>query len=277
VDANGVAVAPRANYGLVSDGNGLYIDLASDPALQFSAGKLDAKLDSMRGLDKDSSGAYLKLASNKGVSFDGSGNLQLVDGDGIVVDSNGIAVDLASNSGMEFSGGKLQIKAYANQTAHTANGLEVLGVPALFKIAGSAVSADVSATNLNTLTAGPSSDAKALHMHSAEVSYLTAAASETTGNVVALDSSGKAALTTTAGAGWAIGVVESADAGTCRVVRGGKAASVLAGATPGMPYYMKSDGTLTSTMPASGRIVLMGFAASATDLMVQVRDFGYRA
>jgi hypothetical protein len=88
---------------------------------------------------------------------------------GLQVVSGGIAeVRLEAAKGIQFeSGGGLGVKI--DDTPDTldvdSDGLKVVGLPGLFKIDGSAVSSGVTATNLNTLVAGASSDADALHTH----------------------------------------------------------------------------------------------------------------
>ena len=88
---------------------------------------------------------------------------------GLQVVSGGIAeVRLEANYGIEFqSGGGIAIKI--DDTPDTldvdSDGLKVSGVPAQFKIAGSAVSSNVTQSNVDTLVAGAASDADALHTH----------------------------------------------------------------------------------------------------------------
>lgn len=88
---------------------------------------------------------------------------------GLQVISGGIAeVRLESAKGIQFeSGGGLGVKI--DDTPDTldvdSDGLKVVGVPSLFKVNGTAVGANVTATNLDTLVAGVSSDADALHTH----------------------------------------------------------------------------------------------------------------
>jgi hypothetical protein len=88
---------------------------------------------------------------------------------GLQVVSGGIAeVRLEAAKGVQFeSGGGLGVKI--DDTPDTldvdADGLKVVGLPSQFKIAGSAVSSNVTQSNVDTLVAGGSSDADALHTH----------------------------------------------------------------------------------------------------------------
>jgi hypothetical protein len=96
--------------------------------------------------------------------FSGAG--QITPGDGISKDGDTIAVDLAtSNPGLQFTSNKLDLLV-DGVTLEKGTNLHVVGVPTQFEIGdGLAVSANVSHTNLNLLTAGPTSDAQALHDH----------------------------------------------------------------------------------------------------------------
>ena len=155
------------------------------------------------------------------------------------------------------------------------NQIDVAGLPLQFTIDAVATSANVTAANLNTLVDGAAGDAKALHSHSADAEYLTAVSGLAAGQAAIIDASGAAATagTTSAGA-YMVGVVESIADGSARIVRGGIAVGVLSGATAGDAYYVQADGTLGTSLPASGRCVMAGIARSATDLHVQIRDFG---
>lgn len=46
----------KANYGLGRDANGIFIDLGTDPALEFVGGKLEAKVKTSGGITKDADG-----------------------------------------------------------------------------------------------------------------------------------------------------------------------------------------------------------------------------
>ena len=100
----------------------------------------------------------------------GTKGLATFDSDkGLQILSAGIAeMKLEADKGIEFGpGGGAQIKI--DDTPDTldvdSDGLKVSGVPTNFKIGGTATSANVSSPNLGTLTAGPTSDAQALHDH----------------------------------------------------------------------------------------------------------------
>lgn len=105
-------------------------------ATSASGGGVKGKVtfDSDKGLAVISGVAEAKLEASKGLQFEAGG---------------GIGIKIGSTNELSVDGG----------------GLNVEGVPTLFKIGASAVSANVTATNLGTLTAGSSSDAQLLHTH----------------------------------------------------------------------------------------------------------------
>lgn len=113
------------------------------------------------------SGAIPDATSGSG--GDVKGLVTLDEDKGLQIVANGIAeVRLEASKGIQFeSGGGIGVKI--DDTPDTldvdSDGLKVVGVPSAFKVAGTAVSANVSAANLNTLTAGVASDAQSLHTH----------------------------------------------------------------------------------------------------------------
>lgn len=163
-----------------------------------------------------------------------------------------------------------------------ANGLRVIGVPLNFNINSVATSNNVTAANLGTLTAGPNSDASALHEHAASPKFQAVtigalAAGDpvywsTTNNQV------DKALANTDNKSFVAGLNDSTAvgaAGTANVIGQGKNPGVLAGATAGDIYYLQSTGGLGTAVPGSGNnIIQVGFAMNATDLWVQIQRFG---
>jgi hypothetical protein len=64
------------------------------------------------------------------------------------------------------------------------------------------------------------------------------------------------------------------------MVRNGVAAGVVAGATIGERFYLAATGGLTAanTPPGAGnRVILVGIAKNATDLWMDIIDFGKKA
>jgi hypothetical protein len=205
---------------------------------------------------------------------------------GITRNANGLGI-LLNGTTLEFEG--------SNPTT----GLRVKGLPNLFEIGGSATSqtpgaGQVTATNLNTLTAGSSSNADALHTHASapateaplvETDWLAGAAgvtqyypvyvSTTNNSVLNGDTDtdvkcaviGIAAVTQTSGLPVAVDSV------------GLKTGALTGlGFVAGDRIYLKTGGGLANAAPGAGkRVVEMGFAKNSTDLFLKIVDRGRRA
>lgn len=143
-------------YASLVDGE---VHLALDINAQFS---WEASADQWNQIS--GSGAIPDATSGSGGGVKG---LATFDSDkGLQVIANAVAeVKLEANKGVQFeAGGGLGIKiADANELSLDANGLNVEGVDANFKINGTAVSGTVTAANLDDLTDGSSADS--LHTH----------------------------------------------------------------------------------------------------------------
>lgn len=259
------------------------------------------------------SGAGQIVAGN-GLEKDGN-TLNVLFGDGIRNDNDYVAIDLAdTNPGLEFIGSttnekELAVKLKSNNglakdsdglyiaiddTPDTldvdGDGLKVVGLPSLFKINDSSVSANVTATNLNTLTGGGNADT--LHGHI--INSVTEAVrleqtilnnvSITTGQVVRWSSINNEITPADNGTepnARCIGVARTggaANPGTSEVVRNGPCPGVLSGATVNTPYFLGSTGALVlwAGIPTPGRVLRVGFAMNASDLDIQFMDYGYK-
>ena len=247
------------------------------------------------------------IIAGAGLTKDGN-TLNIGEGDGIAVGADEIAVDLASNPGLEFSGGDLLVKVAGDKgvilsangveieiddTPDTldvdSDGLKVVGLPSLFKVNDVAVGATVTAANFDTLT--DTSNADALHYHASSPATEapkiedthTNAATVTADQVVrwsATDDKITPALPTSAANARAIGVARTGGAAeaTSEIVKYGICAGAIAAATVGTPYFLGTSSALVllASVPKPGRVVRIGFAANATDLDVQIQDYGKR-
>jgi hypothetical protein len=178
-------------------------------------------------------------------------------------------------------------------------GLSVIGVPDLFKIGSTNTSqtpgtGQVTAANLNTLTAGSGSNADALHTHAssaateAPVTGYGCLAGEallvgdpvyknTTNNQVMkgdTDTDTKCAV---------VGIARTAQpsiGGNVKVDEVGLSLGVLTGKgfTAGQRIYLATNGGLSSAAPGNGkRVIEMGFAKNADDLILRIIDRGRKA
>lgn len=264
VAANGVGltVSDIAGTGLEADGSGnlRIAAAAAGDGLEGGAG-------SALSVHLEASNPSLQIATDElGIKFDADGGLQKV-ADGTAIKLNGSTLGLSTS------------------------GIAVLGLPSLFTINASAVGATVTASNLDSLTDG--SNADSLHVH-ASAPATEAPKVETTvtvneaivvGNVLAWSTgtSGRVqkAASGTVALARVMGVARTAQAtpgSTCEAVSHGLLAGVLSSATLGAPIYLSSTGTLTETIPSGGdRIILVGYAQTASDLWVSIRDYGASA
>lgn len=274
VDASGVAV--NVGAGLTFDsgavagnlGNGLYMSGNTHIAALAATGlTADASgISVVVGNGLGLSGDYVAVNYASGITVNGSNELIADAGTGISVDSNGINVIFDSTLSADGS-----------------NQMTVIGLPSLFEVSGVAVGATVTAANLDTLTDG--SDASALHTHSGL--YITLSAAEAIAKadpvyVAANDNVGQACATSS-DMSRIIGLASSAfSAGQdCKILNNGSVIQgAFAGGTPGNPYYLNAaTAGITANVPGNSgdRIILVGYAINATDLCIQIRDYGQKA
>lgn len=200
----------------------------------------------------------------------------------------------ANGLGLKLDGSTLQLDAGGAGT-----GASVRGVPDLFYVGSTQTSQTpgtgvVTATNLNTLTAGTTSNADALHTHSAlaaaSAPILSSVMSATGGTVAVKDPVYITGTSNVVDEGRAdtdaksrvIGVAQSNPSGdNYNIVFAGKAAGVvtgLSGAAAGVPVYLGTAGGMSTALPgASNRVILIGYCLDADDLFVRITDYGKKA
>jgi hypothetical protein len=194
---------------------------------------------------------------------------------------------------------KLDGSTAALDVGGAGTGLSVAGVPNLFTVGGTATSqtpgtGQVTATNLNTLTAGAVSNADSLHTHTALAStsapILQTIMDGTGGSIAVKDPVyitgtnniiAKAVASVDASAR-VIGVAQANPSGNnFTVVFAGKAAGVvsgLSGVGAGVPVYLAAAGGLSTTLPGGGnRVIQVGICLNVDDLFVRITDYGKKA
>lgn len=199
--------------------------------------------------------------------------------------------------GIEKTANGLQVDLDGTTLQLLAGGLSVLGLPQDFQINGTATHYDdagvgnVSAANLDTLTAGSSSNADALHTHASspateapkiENTLLVGEAIAVADPVYFTGTANRIGKSDTVDPkAYVIGVARTAQAtpgSSCEVVTAGPCAGVLSGATAGDRYYLQDGGGIGTTIPGGGkRIIQVGIAINGTDLFVRIVDFGKKA
>jgi hypothetical protein len=247
------------------------------------------KGDGTKAINVDASaGVQVKADTNYALSIDSTAGLR-VKADtnfGLSIDTTtGLRVDVDANGGVEFNSGDLRVKiASADQLSASSSGLAVTGVPSQFKINGSAVSSNVTHTNLNALT--DSSSITALHNH-ANVMFTSIEAYDSfaDGQVAYLRvDNQKLALaradsaTTSTVIGVAVGSVGGGFTNGKFLTHG--AYTGFTSLTPGAPYYL-SDTTygglmLYSALTSGSRAIRIGYALSATAIAVNIQDMGVK-
>jgi hypothetical protein len=252
-----------SNYGLKVNSGILGIERSSVPGLYFSSGNLSVKLHGTTpGLELTSSGMRTKQDGVHGV--------------------------IATATGLE-----VEIDDTVDTLDVDGDGLKVVGVPSLFKIAGVNTGSGVTAGNLDELTDGVSSTV--LHLHPGaggaerlEYEFKVAASVALADPVyvtASADTVGKAmAVSALDVKSWVVGIAHEAQptpGSYVPVVMEGVAEDVLATAgDPGKIYYLDETGGLVKTNPPTGsgrRVVSIGVAINADDMLVAIRDFGKRA
>ena len=230
-----------------------------------TAGDGLTKTGNTMAVNVEAANPSLAIVSDEvGIKFNGSGGLE----------------KLAAGTGIKLSGTTLALAA---------GGASVKGLPSLFEINGSAVSANVTKANLDELTGA---GATALHTHAGvpateapkvEGPLTTATDVIAVGDPVyanANDTVGKSLANDDAKA--RVLGVNRVGAGAapiaCEVVSAGPCVGVLVGATFNTPYYLADAGGLATALPAAGsRVIQLGYALNATDLFVKIEDFGKKA
>jgi hypothetical protein len=273
----GSTISVGTGPGILVSADKIEVELSPTPGLEFDAvgdsGRLQAKVDTNRGLDIDANGIYVDLATDPGLTFTG-GDLEalLNAGGGLQKDVNGLAIKIDDTPDtLDVDG----------------DGLKVVGLPSLFKINDVPVGATVTAANLDELTDGSTTT---LHTHTG-IGDSTKLQEDLTANesVVAGDPVAWSSVADRFNKGDASNDPDSRIFGiatetivataTGNIVRRGIAPGVLSSATPGTPRFLASGGGLTSSPPTGvgRRIIRCGHAKNSTDLEVLIHDFGKRA
>jgi hypothetical protein len=270
--ASGISGVADTTHGLQLAAAGIGIQLnGTNPGLAFTSTYVDVKYDGARGITAGASGIGLALAGTPGLSLSG----------------NALAVLCDPNGGLQLVAAGVQHKLNGTTLVQAAAGLSVLGVPAAgtWQIGGVATSANVTAANLGTLTGA--GDASALHTHSGlaatsvAVSFTAGAGGVTKGYALYVSANDTVLPgdPTQDAKSSIIGVANAtvAAAGSVGVQTDGLLTGAGAGWTAGQQIFLGALGapiTDPTTLASRTRTIGIGIAKNATDLMVNIRDFG---
>lgn len=250
-------------------------------ALQFTEFTGLGSIIAGKGLLK--TGAQLDVELDTGANAQGAGNGG--GNSGLEFDVSGVGGKLRAavhpTGGLDRSASGLELRLNGTTLQTAAGGASVKGLPLSFEINGVGVSSSFTAANATALVNGSIDDS--LHVHEDLVlSRATGAnfAKGVAGYYSANDVLSPGDCTVDAKSrvmGIANAAIASPAAGTFK--KSGVVTGVLSGATFGTRYYMSSTGTpiLAGSIPVSGRTIQMGIAKNATDLDVQIFDYGKRA
>lgn len=230
-----------------------------------------------------------KTGNNLAVELDTAAAAQTAGADGgssgLEFDTTGAAGKLRAavhaTGGLERTATGLAAKLNGTTLQSAAGGLSVKGLPALFEVATVATSANVTAANLNTLTGGGNADA--LHAHEDGVMLRQANGNIAKGDGVYYSENDGVSTgdCTTDAESRIVGVADAAilDNATGRVKKSGVVTGVLTAATFNTKYWLGTSGqpVLGAALAAGNRTIQLGIAKNATDLEVQIADYGRRA
>jgi hypothetical protein len=236
------------------------VDLdASNSGLEFTGTTPDKTLgvlaNTAAGLDIDASGVKVVLESDAGIVFDaGNGGLE------INLEATNPTLDIVTNElGVKYS-------TTASGLDQDANGLKVKVDTTTIAINGS-----------GQLYALGGAEAQRIE------NDLTVGENVTAGDPVYFDATDDQVAKGDAGTDSKkdiIGVARSTigSGNPCPIVSHGPCAGVLTTATAGTPYYLADGGGLTTTVPGSGKnVVLVGYALNEDDLWVHIQYFAKKA
>ena len=295
ITGNTISAAVNTSKSGFLDGSGIGVTVDPNGGIEHNGTTgLRVKRPASSGLTEDGTGLY--VGAGVGISVGATTiAISLTAGDGITVSGATITNNIDTNAGLQFDASspkKVQLKLSGTTLQVAAGGVSVKGLPSLFEINAAAVSANVTAANLNALTGG---GATTLHTHSglgaSAVSFALAnssGAAITKGDPIyasAADTGAKAvANPATIAQTMVIGVAAAAVgapgvATPVTIQTDGVLAGAGSGWTAGQQIFLANTGGLTNDptgLTSRYRTIMVGIAVNATDLAVSVRDFGMK-
>jgi hypothetical protein len=256
--------APATGAGTGGGSSGLEFDAAGD------AGQLRVAVSATGALRRAADGLAIGLAgTNPGLQITANAlDVKYDPSRAITAGANGIGVNIeATNPSLEIVTNELGVKEDTTRGLNTdASGLYV-------KVDGTTITFDGSGQL--KVGAAPASRLSELLTVNEAIAIADPVNWSSTNDRVEKSRADTDAKT------FVIGVAETAQAtpgSTSTVVRRGVAVGVLTSATAGTPYYLQDTGGIGTSLPTSGkRVIQVGTAKNASDLEVNVIDYGKKA
>lgn len=222
------------------------------------------------GIAVDADLIRIDLATNPALEFVGAspnGQIQFKPDTtrGLDKDASGAFIDLAVDPGLQFTGGNLDNKHKSTGGISKDSG-------------GNFILIDPVPNNVSTSAAG----LKVTRAPVVEELY-TADGAIAVGDVVYFSANDKVKTAANSADATArvvgVAVTAAADLATVKIVHLGKALAVLSGATFNTPFYVGPTGLLIqfASLAAGARVLRIGMAMNATDLYVDIKDYGKKA
>jgi hypothetical protein len=256
--------APSTGAGTAGGSSGLEFDAAGD------AGQLRVAVSATGALRRAADGLAIGLgATNPGLEITSNAlDVKYDPARAITAGASGIGVNIeASNPSLEIVSNELGVKE------DTTRGLDTDASGLFVKVDGTTITFNGS----GQLKVGASPATRL----SEDLTVNLATAIGDPVNWSATNDRVEPSRADTDAKTFVIGLAETAQAtpgSTATIVRRGVAVGVISGATAGTPYYLQDTGGIGTSLPTAGkRVIQVGTAKNASDLEVNVIDYGKKA
>ena len=264
-----------AGTGITKTNSTLAVDTGAASQFTITGDAIVADVNSNSIQFNNPDGLAIKLAASPGLEISSGLRVKQDGAHGIKLDTSGIEIKIDP--------------AASNELAYDSGGLKALGLPANFYVYDTQVGSTVTTANVDDLCDGSNVDGLHIHIRNdqsptamnAVIGEFTAGEAITANDPVYIDSTNNQILKAQAGDDSKVKVIGIAESAISQgnpgyVVGGGLASSALVGATVGDIYWLDTSGGVSTTRPSSGHSIKIGYASSATDLVVDIRFYGKR-
>lgn len=266
-----------AGAGLQKAGNTISVLLSGTSGLSLAGDVLAVAPSTSKGISVDGTGVYVKLPTGTDQSLKFIGNEDPMNRGSIKVNVSGTGgINTTTTMGLAL---KL---ASSDELSSDVFGLHVVGVPAEFKLGGTAVGSTVDAANLTSLTDG--SQISGLHSHefSYELWNIASDPGKGRGLYVGSDDYATVGDSSLLANSHVIGVSGGMEGSKVKVMSSGVlpgAMAAEAGFSANERVYMGHSGQPVkfAALVSGDRVIQMGIAKNGTDMAVRVFDYGRKA